>query len=710
MPRMSIRVLALLGVAWPSSAFAQAEEPAPAGEAAPSDSAERAHPDRDQAIVVTGVRRSSADVLGSVTVVDKAELQASLKPSIGDTLAALPGVSASSFGPSASRPILRGLSGERVRVLTDGIGSLDLSSSDPDHAVSINPLTADRIEVLRGPSSLLYGSAAIGGVVNVIDSRIPRRVPAEGIGGDALAHYGTAANEKAVSGQINAALTKHLVAHVDGAWSRYDDLAIGGHVLSKELRRQAAANPDPEIRALADLKGKLPNSAGRLADIAGGLAWVDGALNVGVSLAHHDFRYQVPIRYSLEPAIEPEQPTLDGYQDRADVRAEIPLGGWFDAVHFRGGIARYRHKELEADGEVGSRFASNGGEARLELQQAKRSGWSGTSGIQYLNQDASITGEEKYLPDSRNRSIGLFTLQSIISGPVRIEGGARVEFARLAADEDDDIAAMEEGNPIIGLEPIRRTFTPISASIGANYDFGGGWKLGAALSHGERAPAIDELFSKGPHGGSQAYVIGDPGLGIERSNGGEVNLNQTSGPVHVQASLYYQRFSNFIFQAPTGETADDLPVYEYREGKADYYGFELQADAKFGRAVGLNWGGELVTDFVHASIDRFGPAPQIPPFRILGALTAARGQFDGRLEIERVSAQHRNAPNETETPGYTMVNASIDWHPMADKPSLTLSLQANNLFDVEARRATSLLKDYAPLAGRDIRLSAAIGF
>ena len=682
-------------------------------------SASAAHPDTDQAIVVTGVKRAAGDVLGGVSVVDKEQLTHDVRTSIGDTLASQPGVTASSFGPVASRPILRGLQGERVRILVDGIGSLDLSSSDPDHAVAINPLTAERIEVLRGPSALLFGSSAIGGVVNVIDTRIPRSVPNGPVRADALLSYGTAANERSASASIDVPLGGHFVAHADGAYSKFDDLHIGGHVLSKDLREQAEASPDPEIQELADLKNKLPNTAGRIDDGAVGLAYVDGDLNIGVSYNHHDAKYGVPIRFTLDPAIEPEVPTIDAHQDRGDLRANLPLGGFFKTFEFRGGISKYRHNELEEDGEIGSRFFSNGSEMRADVVQKERGGWGGTTGVQYLNQDARIRGDEKYLPDSRNRQLGLFTLQSIVSGRIRFEAGARVEFARLHADEDERIAEIaeelrEDGQmedvPELGEEPVSRSFTPISASVGANYELGGGWRAGLSLAHSERAPSIDEMFSLGPHGGSQQFLIGNPDLKLERGNSVEFSVHHTTGPLHVQGSVYYSRFSSFIYQAPTGEIEDGLPVYEYREGRANYYGFELESDAKFGRAFGIDWGGELVTDAVRATIKNFGPAPLIPPFRVLGALTGSRGQVDGRLEVERVSAQNRTAPNETDTPGYTMVNASLDYHPFAANPELTLSLQGHNLFDVDARRATSVLKDYAPLAGRDIRLSARVSF
>lgn len=352
-----------------------------AAEPTPGDAA-AAHPDEDQAIVVTGVNRQASDVLGGVSILDKEELAHDMKPSLGDTLADLPGVSASSFGPSSSRPILRGEQGERVRVLIDGIGSLDLSSSDPDHAVAINPLTAQRIEVLRGPGALLFGSSAIGGIVNVIDSRIPRSAPKD-LDVDLLLNFGTAANERSGSVGIDVPLGGHFVAHADGAYSKYDDLQVGGHLLSGALRQQALASPDPDIRALADLKDKLPNTAGRIDDIAGGLAYVDGDLNIGLSYNHHDAKYGVPIRFSLDPSVEPEQPIIDAHQDRGDVRVNVPIGGFLKIFEFRGGISKYRHNELEPDGEIGSRFSSNGGEMRADVVQSERGGWGGTSGIQY---------------------------------------------------------------------------------------------------------------------------------------------------------------------------------------------------------------------------------------------------------------------------------------------------------------------------------------
>ncbi len=680
------------------AAQAPAVEAAPAGETPAPANAPVSRDARDHAedaIVVTGVRRRAEDVLGGISVLSGQELTSAIRPSIGDTLTRLPGVSASSFGPTASRPILRGLGGDRIRVLTDGIGSFDVSASSADHAVAINPLTADRIEVLRGPAALPFGSSAIGGVVNVIDSRIPRRAE-EPLHADVSLGYGSAADERSGAVSLSVPVGK-FVLHGDAALSRSDDLRTGGHLLSDDLRDAARASASPEIRALADLKGKLPNTKAESADYAGGVAYIDSGFNAGFSIARHTALYGVPLRYTLDPEAEVEAPRLDVEQTRIDARVEVPLSGAFSEVKFRAGGARYHHDELEPDGAIGSSFYARGAEGRIDLVQADREGWEGTSGVQGLSRRVFIEGEEKFLPDSRQKQAGIFTLQSLKRGPLRLEAGVRFEHSRLTAKPDEDI-----GNPAL-----KRSFNALSLSGGATYDIGGGgWKAGLNISRSVRAPSIEELFANGPHAGTQAFEVGDPDLNPEKSRGFEASIKRGDGPVKVTATAYFSNFSNFIYQAPTGDVEDDLPVFAYRQGKARYYGFELEVEAKLGQAMGIDWSLEGVADATRATIKGFGPAPQIPPLRLLGALAGSSGAFDGRIEVERVFAQKRNAVLETETEGYTLLNAGIDWHPLDDRPELTLGLTANNLLDVVARRHASLLKDYAPLAGRDIRLTA----
>lgn len=678
--------------------------PADGDAATASDAA--AQPTQDNApgvgdIIVTGHRHRSDDVLGDVSVLSSKDLAAEVRPTLGATLASQPGVSTAGSGPNVSKPVLRGLSGDRIRTLVDGIGSLDVSSSSSDHAVAINPLTASSIEVLHGPSSLVYGSSAVGGVVNVIDSRIPRELPDGPIGAKGMIGYGTAANERLASGAVDARLGGNFVAHGDVSWTRNDDLRIGGYVLSDPLRAEAAASADPAIQALADLKDKLPNSDGRTFEAAGSLAYVDGELNIGASVTHRTSLYGVPIRYSLDPVVEAEATHIDVHQTRYDARAEIPVEGFFRKVKLRGGYSNYRHAEIAADGGIGSQVYSKGGEARLDLEQRDTtSGWGGASGVQYLNVKQHILGDEQYLPPVENRSFGLFTVQHVDVGPLRAEAGARYERSDLRAD-----ASAVVGNP-----DLKRTYGSLSLSAGARYNLTNHWSVGLNLARSERAPSADELFANGPHGGNASFERGDPDLGLEKSVGFEASLRHKGPALTFGATVYGSRYSSFIYQVPTGEILDDLPVYETQQGKARIIGFELEAQAPLGDAGGIDWGIETKADATKATVIGFGPAPLIPPLRASGALTAKKGQVGGRVEVEHAWAHDRIAPLETTTPGYTLVNASLDWQPLEHKPDLTLSLQANNIFDVDARHSTSLLKDYAPSYGRDIRLTATFAY
>ena len=653
-----------------------------------------------QEIVVRGTRRRQDDILGDVSVLGGADLAVNLHSTIGETLARQPGVSTSGSGPNVARPVLRGLSGDRILILVDGIGSLDVSAVSSDHAVAINPLTADSIEVLHGPAALLYGASAIGGVVNVIDARIPRKVPVGPVHVSGLLGYGTAAHEKLANGLVDVPLGGHFVAHGDINWSRNGDLRTGGYILSKPLRAQAAASPDLTIRDLANLKGDLPNSDGRSFEAAGALAYVDGGLNIGASVTRHTAFYGVPVRYALDPTIADERTHIDVHQTRYDARAEIPLSGFFGQVKARGAYSDYDHQEIAADGAVGSHVFAKGGEGRIELVQRDHDQWGGTSGVQYLNLHGHIDGDEQYLPPTVTRRWSAFTLQHIDRGPLRLEAGARVERSTLTA-----AASAVVGNP-----DLSRRFTSLSLSAGTTYQVTRDWKLGLNVTRGQRAPSVDELYANGPHGGNASFEIGDRDLGLEKSLGFEASVRHKGNPVDLSLTVYGSRFSNFLYQVPTREIRDNLPVYQFRQGRANYLGFELQADAPLGILAGIDWTAEASADATRVTIRGFGPAPLIPPLRLLGSLNGKRGAVSGRLEVERDFAHNRTAPLETDTPGFTLVNAGIDWQPLKDRPDLTLALALNNIFDVEARRSTGLLKDYAPLAGRDLRLTARFAY
>jgi len=659
------------------------------------------HQPEEQEIIVTGFTRNRNDVLAGTSVMSGEQLTRDVRPSIGDTLAHEPGVSATSFGPSASRPVLRGFEGERISLLTDGLGSLDVSNTSVDHAVAINPLTADRIEVLRGPAALLFGSSAIGGVVNVIDSRIPRRVPDEPVHVDGILTYGSAANERSANGEVDAPIGGHFVVHLDGNYTRTDDLHIGGYVLTPALRAEALANPDPDIQALADLRGTLPNTASKTTEVAGGVAWIDGENNVGFSVSRYNSRYGVPIRYSLDPNVEAEAPTLDLRQTREDFRAEFDTGsGFIDTVRFRAGHAQYRHFELEEDGSIGTTFRNKGWEGRLEAVQSNRGGWGGGFGVQYSTRNFDVEGDEKFLPPNQGSQIGLFTLQTLDHGPFKAEIGARYERSSRDADADAEV-----GNP-----EIHRDFDAFTGSLGASYAVIGNIRLGLSGSYTERAPSAEELFADGPHGGTQAFEVGNPDFAKERSWGFEATLRGSGPGYSFGASLFQSWFSNYIYEQPTGAIEDDLPVFQFQQDDARYFGVEFEGSADLFRIGGVKVKADAVADYVHATIVSVSPVPRIPPFRILGGIEAQSHYVDGRIEAEWVNKQTRVGPFETPTDGFTQVNASLTIHPWGVDNGTSLVLSANNIFDVDARRAASFLKDFAPLAGRDIRASLRFSF
>ena len=662
----------------------------------------------DEDIVVTAMRRTSReDTISGVAIVRADELAANIRPGLGDSLTHTPGVSATSFGPSASRPVLRGLQGERVRVLSNGIGSIDVSNTSVDHAPVVNPLLAQRIEVLRGPQSLLFGSSASGGVVNVIDRRIPDAVPDEAIHFGAMGGYGSAANERMLAASAEVPLGGNWVGHVDGSWLKTDDLRIGGHALTPELRATALASsllpPDPmadpeiDFAANAAIEGTLPNTANRTWTAGVGLAFVTDGGNIGVAYSKYDSLYGVPVRFATEPGQGQEAPRIKLRQDRIDARAEVVTGGdLIEKLAFRYAFGDYVHNEIEPDGAIGTTFSSTGMEARLELVQAQRGGWKGVTGTQYMNRDFNVVGAEAFLPRNSSEQIGFFTLQQWESGPLMLEGGARYERSQQVAKPDASQPQFFAGE---------RRFDAFSAAFGAAYDVAPGWKVAANLSRTSRAPSAEELFANGPHAGTSAFEVGDPDLKLEQAWTAEGILRGNVEGLRFEASIFHSRYNNFVYEERTGAIEDGLPEFQVRQANARLYGFEAEAEVTLAKPGPWTISANGLVDYVHAEIDGAGPAPRIPPLRMLGGLKAASPHLDLLVEVEHVFAQNRTAVFETATPGYTVFSLSATWRPLGDDGPLSLILSGNNLFDVDARRHASYLKDYAPLAGRDIRLT-----
>ena len=692
--------------------------PAAAQPPAPAEAEDHVHQDTEEAIVITAPFVRDLNLLAGTATLSGSELVRDMRPQLGETLARLPGVSATSFGPGASRPVLRGFQGERVRVLVDGIGSIDVSNTSADHAVTIDPITSDRIEVLHGPAVLLFGSQAIGGAVNVFDRRIPRRVPPDNPHIDAIGSYASAANEFSLGSGIDIPIGDGgFVLHADGSYRESDDLRIGGHVLSPALRAEELARAEEEeseghieeaeeARSFAALEGHLPNSATQTWTAGVGAALIRDGGNLGLSLSLFDSRYGVPARPGVghgheegegddgEAEEEAVDVAIDLRQYRADVRGEIELGGLFETLRVRLAAADYEHTEFEGE-EVGTIFRTQGMEGRVEAVQADRSGWRGVVGGQFFVRDFEAIGAEAFVPPNTSSQMGIFTLQEVELGRLELEGALRFEHATVGARS-------------LGID---RSFNAYSVAAGASYEVSPLVKVGVNLSRSERAPSAEELFSNGPHVATQAFELGDPNLDKERSLGGEIYARAQLPDLQLSATLFGNRFSDYIFQAATGAEEDGLPVFQYFQTDATYWGVELGATVGLAE-VGpwqLNFVG--VADYVEATIaDGGGPVPRIPPLRVLAGIEGESANFDARGEVEHVFAQDRVAAFETPTAAFTLVNASLTWRPWGRSNPTSLILAANNIFDVEARRHASFTKDFVPLAGRDLRLSARVSF
>ena len=652
-------------------------------------------------IVTAPYARDRATALSGVTVLQGTDLTRELRGTIGETLSRQAGVSSTSFGPNASRPILRGFQGERIRILNDGIGSFDVSNTSVDHAVVINPQLAERIEVLRGPASLLYGSSAIGGVVNIVDKRIPREVPTEPVHLDVLGSFGSSATERNISGVVEVPVTDRIVLHADGSFAESDDLRIGGFVLSRPVRAAALASGDPAVRDLAVLDGRLPNSAARTWAAGGGAAFIDADGELGFAYSHYDSLYGVPPRFDLATG-DGEAVRLKVKQDRIDMRGQINAGGSFiDTIKFRFGYADYRHSELDDAGAIGTTFLNQGLEGRLEVAQTKRdigSGtWRGATGVQLFARRFEAIGDEAFVPRNDTLQAGIFTLQEVDFGAASVETAGRYERANVKASVSDF-----RGAPVFS----DRNFDLFSGSLGASFGFAQGWRLGVNLSHTERAPAAEELLANGPHAGTQAFEIGNPDFVKERANGAELILRGKGEGYSFEASVYYSRFSDYIYEVQTGAVEDNLPIFQILQDNARYIGFEVQGSATLARLGDSEIKLDALADYTDAKIlGGGGMVPRIPPLRMLAGIGVSGPVWDARAEIEHATSQTRLAAFETETAAYTLVNASISIRPFADRPNTAIVVSANNLFDVDARRHASFLKNFAPLAGRDIRVS-----
>jgi iron complex outermembrane receptor protein len=647
--------------------------------------------------------RAGDELARPLSVLDGAELLAALEPTLGETLAKQPGVSSTYFGPGASRPVIRGQGGDRVRVLDNGLGTGDVSTTSPDHAVALDPLAAERVEVVRGPATLLYGAGAVGGVVNVLDDAIPDYLPEERLTGSLTLRAGTAAEERAGSVELAGSLGR-LAWHADLSRRESDDIEIPGYAESAALRAEEEAEGEGEEEEQAF--GVLPNSAVETESGRFGVSWVGDRGFLGVSYARFDTLYGVPghahehaegeEREGEEHEEEEAPVRIDLAQERLDVRGEWSLSrGLLRGLALRLGRVDYEHVELEGD-EVGTRFTTDSREARLEARHRDFGPLTGAWGAQWSEREFVALGDEAFVPANDASTRALFAFEEVVSGPLTWQFGARYE------EIEFDVA-----DPALP----DRSFDGLSGSAGVVWMAREELSLVASIARSVTAPNAEALYSNGPHVATRVFEVGDPTLGEETSLNAEVGARGEAGRFRGELTLFRNDVDDFVYEAFTGDEEDGLPVVAFRQDDARFTGFEAQGHVELFHEDESHLELDLSVDSVRAEIRKSGdPLPRIPPLRFGAGLTWRSDRWSASADVRRVEAQDRVAPFESGTDGYTLVGASLGWRFFVGDTVHDLLLSGANLTDEEARVHASYLKELAPLPERDLRLTYRVSF
>ena len=624
-------------------------------------------------VVSASVLKDTAETLSKPTEILAGErLDENRAASLGETVSSIPGVQSSNFGSGVGRPIIRGLDGPRVAVLAGGLSTQDVSTVSQDHSPAIEPFLADQIEVLKGPSTLLFGSGAIGGAVNVVDGRIPEYAIDNGFGGRAETRFQT--------GDQGGNTT---MARVDGGSDRF------------------ALHADAVYRNALDYD--TPDARQRNSFIDTRSAAVGGSLLgdwgfVGLAASRFNNQYGNPGEPGDLAAGE-RGVHLDMRQERYEMKAALrDVWGEGNGLRFAAAHTGYRHTEFEGDA-VGTIFSKNANEARVEASFGNSDRWQGAVGTQVASSTFAAIGEEAFVPQTSTRAYGLFGVARRSLNAFQLDLGARV----------DKVTSSPVG-------AASRSFTPLSLSLA------GGWKLTervrltANLDHAERAPVEEELFADGPHIATLAYEIGNANLGKEAANQLELGLQYQSSRVDAKVSAYYNRFSDFIYLVDTSdrfyraEAHDVLPIRQWSQADASFRGLEGEATFHLAATDQGDWDLRVFGDTVRATLQTGGNLPRIPPSRLGAQLRWKHDGWRAALGATRNNRQDKLAQNETPTAGYTLVDAHATRHFDAGNLSWELFADASNLTNQTARVHTSFLKEAVALPGRSMSVGVRVFF
>jgi len=588
--------------------------------------------------------------------------------------------------------------------------------------IAAEPAQAERIEVLRGASLLRYGSSGSGGIINVIDGRIPTELPEDGIDGAVRIGASTVDNGREAAGSLDFG-AGNLVLHLDGTIKETDNFKIPGFAESARLRALEEAEEEEHEDEDDDEHGheeeeeafgRLENSQTKSTSLTGGVSYVGSRGHIGFAVSKFDSDYGIPGGHGHEEEEEhhddeededhdedehqeeeegEEMVTIDLDQTRFDVNGAFEFDGPIEKVQFFGGYADYKHTEFEAPGEVGTVFTNEGYEARIEAIQRENNGWAAAYGVQLRNRDFSAIGEEAFVPPTKTKQIGIYTFHKKELGNIHLEGAARFENTK----QENSVTNQD------------LDFDLFSVSAGGDVHMSDAVRIGGTIFRTERAPTTEELFSNGPHLATEQFEVGDPTLSKETATGVEAALRFRDNGRFLTLNAFYTDYSDYIYETETGEEEDGLDVFQFLGEDASFKGFEVQAGTPLAEIGNFTLKADALAEYVRAKTDS-GNLPRIPPLSVLTGIEADSERLTFRAELDYAATQNKIDTLEIPTDDYALVNLFATWRAPMDAQDVRLSLSVLNLLDDDARQHTSFLKDSVPLPGRNVRFSIASSF
>lgn len=637
------------------------------------------------------------------SVVDAITLVRRETASLGETLADELGVNSTYFGPVAARPVIRGQYGERIRILQNGLDVLDASALSEDHAVSLDSILADRVEIVKGPATLLYGSGAAGGIVNVVDSRIHETAPDTRFFGAASVGGDSATDRRSAALKLDAS-NGTITGHFDYFRRDTDNIEIPGFAESEILRSLEEEEPGAEEEEEAF--GVVENTDSEVQGGAAALSFTDDRGFIGLSVSRYESEYGVPGAHEHEHGEEEEEEEeiirIDLEQTRYDLRSGLNLSGPFESLTFDLTVNDYTHVELEG-AEVGTLYDTQGTDVRLQLQHAPWGLFEGAFGLQYKSIDFEAVGDEAFVPESDTQQLAVFLFEEVeLSEQWTLQGSARIE------NQSIDTPALPDYDE-----------TAAGASIGAIWSFADGISLSGNLSLTERHPNSTELYANGPHLAVQRFECGsyflldaegscengdfNPSgeLSKELSTNVDLTLRGATGRLEWSITGFVNDVRDYIVLLPTGGEGDGLPAFAFAQVDAELYGFEGEVLIDLFVDGGRNVHARLFSDYVYGEEKDSGRyLPRLPPLRYGAALHYVNGTIDAGIELMHNAEQSRTADDELPTDSFTMVNAQLSY--MFPDPAIMVFVRGTNLGDEDARRHSSPLKDFVPLPGRSV--------